>query len=150
MSTVCPHTQRLGLNCVPRSSANTSPRHHSSTHGPLHRIHRFSHIRCVLWPWSRDVTKGKTRSHEQDDASIQSCSPPCCAPPQAKRSCKPEMREVRKASTLNGRDNRTIPKMLLPATINRFALHVHQLGAQSIDHSTDNVHFQAVSVLSVL
>ena len=31
------------------------------------------------------------------------------------------------ASTLNGRDSRIIPKMLLPPTINRFALHVHQL-----------------------
>ena len=55
-----------------------------------------------------------------------------------------------RASTLNGRDNGIIPKMLLPTTINRFALHVHQLGTQSIDHPTDNVHFQAVSVLSVL
>ena len=45
------------------------------------------------------------------------------------------------ASTLNGRASRIIPKMLLPRTINRFALHVHQLGAQSIDHPTDNVHF---------
>ena len=54
------------------------------------------------------------------------------------------------ASTLNGRDSEIIPKMLLPPTINRFALHVHQLGAESIDHPTDNIHFQAVSVLRVL
>ena len=54
------------------------------------------------------------------------------------------------ASTLKGRDSGIIAKMLLPPTINQFALHVHQLGAQSIDHPTDKVHFQAVSVLSVL
>ena len=54
------------------------------------------------------------------------------------------------ASTLNGRDSKIIPKMLLPPTINRFAPLVHQLGTQSIDHPTDNIHFQAVSVLSVL
>ena len=41
-------------------------------------------------------------------------------------------------------------RALLPPTINRFALHLHQLGTQSIDHPTDNVHFQAVCVLSVL
>ena len=39
--------------------------------------------------------------------------------------------------------------MLLPPIISRFALHVHQWEAQSIDHPTDNVHFQAVHVLSV-
>ena len=54
------------------------------------------------------------------------------------------------ASTLNVRDNRIILKMLLPPTINRFALHVQQLGAQSIDRPTDNTHFHAISVLSVL
>ena len=54
------------------------------------------------------------------------------------------------ASTLNGRDSGIIPKMLLPPTINRFGLHVHQFGTQSMDHPTDNVHFHAVSVLSVL
>ena len=54
------------------------------------------------------------------------------------------------ASTLNGRDSKILPKMLLPPTINRFALHVHQLGAQSIDHPMDNVQFQAMCLLSVL
>ena len=96
-SIACYRTRPCRLNCVPRSSTKTSPEHHSSTHGPLHRIHGTSHIRCVLWPWSWDVTKEKTRSHEQDDASIQSGNPSCCThTPLAKRSYKSEMREVRK------------------------------------------------------
>ena len=51
------------------------------------------------------------------------------------------------ATTLNGRDSGIIPKMR-PPTINRFALREHELGTESIDHPTENVHFQAV--LSVL
>ena len=54
------------------------------------------------------------------------------------------------ASTLNGIDIRIIPKMLLPPTISRCVLHVRQSGAQSIGYPTDNVHFQAVCVRSVL
>ena len=88
-STLCRRTRRRGLNCTPHSLANTSLGHHSSTHGPLHRIHRTSHIRCVLWPWSCNVTKEKTHSHEQDDASIQSGSPPCCTGTNSKVTTSP-------------------------------------------------------------
>ena len=51
-STVCRCTRRHALNCVPHSSTNTSPRHHSSTHSPLHRNHRTLHIRreCYVIP----------------------------------------------------------------------------------------------------
>ena len=53
-------------------------------------------------------------------------------------------------SISNGRDNKIIPKMPIPPTINRFMLRVHQLLAESIDHPTDDIQFQAVSMLGVL
>ena len=54
------------------------------------------------------------------------------------------------ASTLNGTDIRITDKMLLPPTMNQFALHAHPFGAQTTDHLTDNIHLPAVSVLSFL
>ena len=97
MSTVCRHTRLRGLNCVPRSSANTSPGHHSSTHGPLHRIHKTSHIHCVLGRGHR-MSQRKKHAHMSKMMPKSNLVVPLAAPitPLAKRSCKSEMREIRK------------------------------------------------------